>query len=128
MTARAIHAAGVGKSYRIGRTERYRTLRDTLATLARRPLNLVRGGGAAAEETFWALRDVSFDIAHGSVVGLIGRNGAGKSTLLKVLSRITDPTAGLIEIRGRVGRGAAISGGCCGMESGSWPTGSRTST
>ena len=60
-------------------------------------------GTPAADRTLWALKDVSFDVQHGEIVGIIGRNGAGKSTLLKILSRITDPTEGEIEIKGRVG-------------------------
>ena len=100
----AISVRGLSKQYRIGeRGPRYRTLRDTLANAARR----LFGGAApsaAREETFiWALKDVSFDVQAGEVIGVIGRNGAGKSTLLKVLAEITSPTEGEIEIRGRVG-------------------------
>src|SRR3954453_1558806 len=95
----AIEVRGVGKQYRFGTGPEGR-LADALSHLARRARYPAR---RPSRETFWALRAVNFDVAHGEVVGLIGRNGAGKSTLLKVLSRITDPTAGMVEIRGRVG-------------------------
>lgn len=97
----AIRARGIGKLYRIGATQgayRYRRLTETLSDRLTR-----RGGKSAVPRTFWALRNISFEIIEGEVVGIIGRNGAGKSTLLKVISRITAPTEGHIEVRGRVG-------------------------
>jgi lipopolysaccharide transport system ATP-binding protein len=107
----AIRAEGLSKEYRIGAAqERYPTIRESLANLASRPLQalraIARGQGALGwtrRERFIALNDVSFTIAPGEVVGVVGRNGAGKSTLLKILSRITEPSAGFAEIRGRVG-------------------------
>jgi len=107
----AIRADGLSKKYRIGgRQEGYKTLRDTLTETVispfRRARRLLRGqayGAAELEETIWALKEVSFEIKRGEVVGIIGRNGAGKSTLLKILSRITEPTEGQAEIHGRVG-------------------------
>jgi len=101
----AIRVEGVGKRYRIGRQpQRYQTLRDSLADLARAPLRRLRGeGGRGRDEAFWALKDVGFEVEPGQVVGIIGRNGAGKSTLLKILSRVTRPTSGHIELQGRVG-------------------------
>src|SRR5207247_1585470 len=90
-----------------GETSHSRSLREALADAARRPWRRTdRANGAddahqAAE--IWSLKDVSFDVSAGAVIGVIGRNGAGKSTLLKILSRITEPTEGRIEIRGRVG-------------------------
>ncbi len=95
----AIRVEGLGKQYRIGGPRvPYRTLRDTLASVARNPFRRER-----ERESFWALRDVSFEVRRGEVLGIIGRNGAGKSTLLKILSRITEPTEGRAEIHGRVG-------------------------
>jgi lipopolysaccharide transport system ATP-binding protein len=107
----AIRVSNLGKEYRIGgRQESYRTLRDTLADALTSPVRrlgrLLRGqsGGAAdLDQPFWALDDVSFEVGRGEVVGIIGRNGAGKSTLLKILSRITEPTTGRVQIYGRVG-------------------------
>ncbi len=97
MSAPAISVVGLGKSYRLGTPARYGSLRDSLAALAKGKLGCARG------DEIWALRDVSFAIAQGEVVGVIGRNGSGKSTLLKVLARITQPTTGEARIYGRVG-------------------------
>jgi lipopolysaccharide transport system ATP-binding protein len=99
MTA-AIITEGLGKRYEIGQrnNEAYSTLRDTIANGIRFRARDAR----PSTKEFWALRDVSFDVKQGEVVGIVGRNGAGKSTLLKLLSRITEPTTGRIRIRGRV--------------------------
>ncbi len=103
----AIRAENLGKQYRIGKRERYHTLRDTLTDTVTAPFRWLRNGrstnGNGAPDHIWALKDVSFEIKRGEVVGIIGRNGAGKSTLLKVLSRITEPAKGHAEIHGRVG-------------------------
>lgn len=107
-----IRADGLGKRYVIGHQaerESYVALRDVIArnlrNFGRTAMDVLRGRPNVAGdelEEFWALKDVNFEIRRGEVVGVIGRNGAGKSTLLKVLSRITEPTVGRIEIRGRV--------------------------
>ena len=95
-------AKGISKRYRIGEYKAgYETLRDTLSHAVRRALRLEHVDHSLEE--IWALRDVSFTVEQGEVVGFIGRNGAGKSTLLKVLTRITPPTEGTASIRGRVG-------------------------
>lgn len=106
MSDSIIRVAGLGKKYSIHhqRPEKYATLRDVIADASSR---LLRGRQRKNErhqavEEFWALKEVSFDVNQGDVVGIVGRNGAGKSTLLKVLSRITDPTTGRIEIDGRI--------------------------
>jgi lipopolysaccharide transport system ATP-binding protein len=98
MSDPAIRVEGLDKRYRLGEQASYRTLRDLLA----RPFAWLPSQPVRRPEHFWALRDVSFEVGHGEVVGVVGRNGAGKSTLLKILSRITKPTAGRVEIRGRV--------------------------
>src|SRR2546427_8346010 len=99
----AIQVEGLSKQYKIGLAkQRHDTLRDHLMSGLG---SLLRGKGRPdpIDDTIWALKDVTFEIKHGEVVGIIGRNGAGKSTLLKILSRITDPTTGRVEIYGRVG-------------------------
>jgi lipopolysaccharide transport system ATP-binding protein len=104
MSEIAIRVEDLGKRYRIGGPkEAYGTLRDSLVSLAKVPLRAVQRGSANGHREFWALRDVSFEVKRGEVLGVIGRNGAGKSTLLKILSQITEPTTGYAEIRGRVG-------------------------
>ncbi|GAC1671918.1 MAG: ABC transporter ATP-binding protein [Candidatus Acidiferrum sp.] len=95
-----IQGEGLGKLYRRGATGQAGLLRDRLANFARSPLSVFK---KSSYEAFWALKDVSLEIKEGEVLGLIGRNGAGKTTLLKILSRITRPTTGHAEIRGRVG-------------------------
>ncbi|WP_217921338.1 ABC transporter ATP-binding protein [Miltoncostaea oceani] len=95
----ALRVDGIGKRYRLGEANGYRTLREGIASLGRRRRHVARESSAE----MWALRDVTFDVRSGEVVGVIGRNGAGKSTLLKVLSRITEPTEGEARVTGRVG-------------------------
>lgn len=104
MTDYAIRVEGLGKRYRIGERERYRALRDTLVDVITAPVRRLRSPRSrGVDNTIWALRDVSLEVAPGEVLGVIGHNGAGKSTLLKILSRITEPTEGRAEVRGRVG-------------------------
>jgi lipopolysaccharide transport system ATP-binding protein len=99
----AVRVEGLGKLYHLGGAqERYATLRDQIRKWVSLRRLLRRARGAEQRPTFWALRDVSFEVKRGAVVGIIGRNGAGKSTLLKILSRITEPTEGGADICGRV--------------------------
>ncbi|MGA9752031.1 MAG: ABC transporter ATP-binding protein [Acidobacteriota bacterium] len=111
MTAPAIRVETLGKKYLIRheQRERYTALRDVLTNkakgLGRRIIDLGRSpvSRPPSKEEFWALKDVSFEVQPGERIGIIGRNGAGKSTLLKLLSRITEPSVGRIELNGRVG-------------------------
>jgi lipopolysaccharide transport system ATP-binding protein len=103
MSNLAIRAEQLGKRYRIGELSRYKTLREAIAGLARFPSDVWSRKQYASDTYIWALNQVSLEIQSGEIVGIIGPNGAGKSTLLKILSRITEPTKGFVEIHGRVG-------------------------
>src|SRR5712664_770827 len=107
-----ISVENVSKLYHIGAREEHAeslvdsphgAFRDSVGVLLRGPRGWLRRNGQIRREELWALKDVSFEVEQGEIVGLIGSNGAGKSTLLKILSRITEPTTGRIELLGRVG-------------------------
>ncbi|HWB12529.1 MAG TPA: ABC transporter ATP-binding protein [Pirellulales bacterium] len=110
MSRPAVRVEGLSKRYQIGSREPYHRFSELLSNLARGAIALPRRRRSATpdeqapgpEGEFWALQDVSFEVNEGEVLGIVGRNGAGKSTLLKILSRITEPTAGRFGIRGRV--------------------------
>src|SRR6516225_280781 len=99
MSSVVIQGEGLGKRYHRGVLQSSPLLRDHLGHFLKSPLSFFR---RPTEETFWALRDIGLEVHEGEVLGLIGRNGAGKTTLLKILARITRPTTGWAEIRGRV--------------------------
>ena len=105
MQKTVITGRDVSKAYRLGMAQSRLDFRETLMQTLRTPMKRLRKFNedwSDGEDTFWALKDVNFDVVEGEVVGLIGRNGAGKSTLLKILSRITEPTEGEIRMKGRV--------------------------
>ena len=103
MADTVIRVDGIGKRYRIShQSKSYGRLTESLSGLVMAPFDRMRGRSHQSSEWFWALKDVSFEVSRGDVVGVVGRNGAGKSTLLKVLSRITEPTTGMASMDGRV--------------------------
>jgi ABC-type polysaccharide/polyol phosphate transport system, ATPase component len=99
MNDTVIKVENLSKLYRLGSRESYKTIRESIVNAFRKKHN----GHEPSQEELWALKDVSFEVQRGEIVGIIGRNGAGKSTLLKIIARITEPTTGRIEMRGRVG-------------------------
>src|SRR4051812_27575161 len=107
MSETVINVENLSKKYRLGESVGYHTLRDSIAHAATAPLRWLNPKPKIQRpksngEDLWALKDVSFEVRRGEIVGVIGRNGAGKSTLLKILSRITRPTAGFADVHGRM--------------------------
>jgi lipopolysaccharide transport system ATP-binding protein len=96
-----IKVENLSKKYRIGTGTAHGSIRDAASAVIRSPLSLIRRNGKR-DNSFWAIKDLSFEVMPGEVVGIVGRNGAGKSTLLKILSRITEPTTGQVDFYGRV--------------------------
>ena len=109
MSAPVIKVENLAKQYRIGERESYKTIRETIVNITKAPFYRWNGSHKQSNvhqkkyETIWAIDNISFEVSTGEVIGIIGRNGAGKSTLLKILSKITEPTKGRVELRGRVG-------------------------
>src|ERR1041384_3498262 len=103
MTVPIISVQNLSKQYRLGTTSYSHDLREAFAARLRAPLRFKASDNQTSNQAVWALRNVSFDVEPGEVVGIVGPNGAGKSTLLKILSRITEPTSGRAELHGRVG-------------------------
>ena len=106
MSEYAIQVENLGKQYFIDTDEEivaYKTFQDQIINAVKFPARMIRGEAMKPKQEVWALKNVSFNVKHGQVLGVIGRNGAGKSTLLKLLSRVTEPTTGYAKINGRVG-------------------------